>query len=112
MRVSLRWLQDYIDLGLDLERAINAVEAGIHKVWLRMSTGRLKVFKSCQNWLSEFRIYRRDEKGHIVKENDHLMDSTRYLVQECERTDFMITRPIRTNQAGLTTPVFDEGVGY
>ena len=89
-----RLLQDYIDLGLDLEMAINAVESGIYKVWVRLSTGRLKVFRSCQNWLSEFRIYRRDEKGNIVKENDHLMDATRYLIQECERTDFMKLRPV------------------
>jgi hypothetical protein len=40
-----------------------------------------------QNWLSEFRIYRRDEKGKIVKQNDHLMDATRYgLVQRDPNT--------------------------
>jgi hypothetical protein len=44
------------------------------------SDGRLFVFSSLQNWLSEFRIYRRDEKGKIVKQNDHLMDATRYLI--------------------------------
>lgn len=73
-------LQSYIDLGLDLEIANNAVEAGLLEVWQRMSSGRLKVFKSCQNWLFEYRLYRRDEKGHIVKVNDHLMDTMRYLV--------------------------------
>ena len=46
-----------------------------------MSTGRLKVFKSLTNWLSEYRIYRRDDKGKIVKQNDHAMDATRYLVK-------------------------------
>ncbi|WP_230684286.1 hypothetical protein, partial [Streptococcus pneumoniae] len=61
-------LQNYIDLGLRVTPAINAVEAGIYEVWQRMSTGRLKVFKSLQNWLSEYRIYRRDDKGRIVKE--------------------------------------------
>ena len=73
-------LQDYKDLGLDLEPAFNGVESGIHEVWQRMSSGRLKVFKSLGNWLMEFRLYRRDEKGRIVKQNDHLMDSTRYLI--------------------------------
>src|SRR6185312_3533849 len=67
-------------LGLDIEVADNAVEAGIYQVWMRLSTGRLKVFRSMGNWLQEFRLYRRDEKGRIVKANDHLMDSTRYLV--------------------------------
>jgi hypothetical protein len=46
----------------------------------RMSSGRLKVFDTLQNWLTEFRIYRRDQKGRILKENDHLLDATRYLV--------------------------------
>lgn len=73
-------LQDYIDLGLDIDVAFNGVESGIYEVWQRLSTGRLKVFKSMSNWLFEFRLYRRDEKGHIVKSNDHLMDATRYLV--------------------------------
>lgn len=75
-----RLMQDYIDLGLDLDVAFNGVESGIYQVWMRLSTGRLKVFSSCQNWLTEFRLYRRDEKGQIVKVNDHLMDATRYLI--------------------------------
>jgi hypothetical protein len=72
--------QKYVDLGLRLTPAINAREAGIYEVWTRLSTGRLKVFASMRSWLAEYRIYRRDERGHIVKENDHLMDTTRYLV--------------------------------
>jgi len=83
--------QDYLDLGLNLTEAINAVESGIHNVWLRLSTGRLKVFKSLQNWLAEWRIYRRDEKGHIVKANDHLMDGTKYLIST--GLDIAITKP-------------------
>ncbi len=70
--------QDYFDLGLDLVNADNSVESGIYQVWQALSTGKLKVFSSCRNWLGEYRIYRRDEKGHIVKSNDHLMDATRY----------------------------------
>ncbi len=45
-----------------------------------MSSGRFKVFKSCQNWTFEFRLYRRDEKGRIVKSNDHAMDEMRYAI--------------------------------
>lgn len=69
----------YQQLGLTIAAANNAREAGIYEVWGRLSTGRLKVFRTLQNWLSEYRIYRRSEKGEIVKENDHLMDDTRYL---------------------------------
>jgi phage terminase large subunit-like protein len=66
--------------GLDLKSAINTVEAGIFEVWKRLSTGRLKVFSSLANWLNEFRLYHRDEKGRVAKKDDHLMDASRYLV--------------------------------
>jgi hypothetical protein len=71
-------LQNYRDLGLDLTEAMNAVETGLYDVWQRLSGSRLKVFKTLPNWLSEYRLYRRDENGKIVKERDHLMDCTRY----------------------------------
>lgn len=73
-------MQMYIDLGLDLDIANNAVEAGLYEMWQRLSTGRYKVFKSCQNWLGEYRLYRRDEKGRVVKGNDHAMDESRYFI--------------------------------
>lgn len=73
-------LNIYKELGLKLGLANNGVESGIYEVWQRLSTGRLKVFGSLANWFGEYRLYRRDEKGRIVKENDHLMDVTRYLV--------------------------------
>ena len=62
----------------DLYPADNAVEAGLMSMWKRLSNGTLKVFKSCGGWFDEFRMYRRDETGRIVKDDDHLMDSTRY----------------------------------
>ncbi len=70
----------YRGQGLNLTPAINDVEAGIYAVYERLTTGRLKVFRTLNNWLSEFRFYRRDEQGRIVKENDHLMDTSRYLI--------------------------------
>ena len=73
-------LQLYQDLGLDIEKADNAVEAGIYAVWERLSQGRLKFFSHCANLLSEYRLYRRDEKGNVVKRSDHLCDCLRYLV--------------------------------
>lgn len=71
---------EYQKLGLNLVPADNTVEAGIHAVYRRLSGGRLKIFKTLSNTLSEIRIYRRDDKGKIVKENDHLMDAKRYLI--------------------------------
>lgn len=76
-----QFIDIYRGLGLDIDLPDKAVEAGIQDVWQRMSAGKLKVFAHLKPWFEEFRLYRRDEKGHIVKENDHLMDATRYLVR-------------------------------
>ena len=71
--------QTYRDLGLKLTFAKNTVEAGLYEVWQGLSSGRIKVFSTLNNWFAEYRIYRRDVNGHVVKEHDHLMDATRYL---------------------------------
>jgi len=73
-------MHDYQNLGLNLVPAQNKVESGLYAVWQRLSGGNLKVFSTLQNWLAEYRIYRRDEKGRPVKDKDHLMDATRYLI--------------------------------
>jgi len=92
---GIRLMQTYIELGLDLSKAVNAVESGIYLVWQRLSTGRLKVFRSLSNWLLEYRVYQRDTDGKIVKENDHLMDAMRYLV--VSGIHRMITQPFEEN---------------
>lgn len=74
-------LQTYTDLGLVIAPANNAVESGLLEVFQRLSSGRLKVFTHLKNWLSEFRVYRRDQQGRVAqKQSDHLMDATRYLI--------------------------------
>ena len=77
---SRQLIQIYRECGLHLEEADNTVESGIYQVWQLMSSGKLKVFRSLGNWLREFRLYQRDMDGKIVKQNDHLMDASRYLV--------------------------------
>lgn len=84
-------IRDYIDLGLDLQPANNSRESGLYLVWQLLSAGKLKVFESLGNWRSEFRLYRRDMDGKIVKENDHLMDAMRYLI--VSGRDRMKTKP-------------------
>lgn len=58
--------------GLKIYPAQNAVESGIFDVWERLNSGRLKIFTSCTMLLREISLYHRDEKGRIVKTNDHL----------------------------------------
>ncbi len=70
----------YRSLGLDLQFADNSVSAGIYAVWQRLVAGKLKIFQSVANLRGELRLYRRDEKGKIVKKRDHAADGLRYLV--------------------------------
>ena len=76
-----QYLAIYRRLGLKIQSANKAVEAGIQEVWDLLSAGRLKVLHSCVDWFDEFRQYRRDDDGRIVKAHDHLMDAKRYLVR-------------------------------
>jgi hypothetical protein len=70
----------YKDLGLIIYPAKNEVEGGIHLVYNALSSGKLKVFDTLHNWQREYTLYRRDLNGKIIKEHDHLMDGTRYLM--------------------------------
>jgi hypothetical protein len=88
-------LELYQEQGLLLTKADNAVEAGIYATHEMLSTGQLKVFSTMQNWFKEYRVYRRNDKGLIVKENDHIMDATRYFVMTGR--DIAITKPIPRN---------------
>lgn len=83
---------EYEDLGLVIRKANNAVHAGLHVVLTLMQGNQVKVFNTMVNWKKEFRLYRRDEKGNIVKENDHLMDTTRYLLNT---PDLFVTKPMQ-----------------
>ncbi len=96
-------LTTYESLGLLITNADNAVEAGIMDVFERLSTGRLKVFRTLTDWLMEYRIYRRDKNGRIVKKVDHLMDATRYLCRP-SFIERMIVKPVDKMIAMRPTP--------
>lgn len=64
--------------GVNLVPANKAIDLGIQTVMSRITTGKLKVFSTCQKWLEEYRMYSYDDKQRIVKRNDHLMDATRF----------------------------------
>lgn len=64
-----------------LGSAFNGVEAGLYVVLMAMQEGRLKVMRGrCPNFMQERRLYRRDEKGRVVKNMDHACDSVRYVM--------------------------------
>lgn len=76
-----RFIQQYRAEGFDLVLPDKAVEVGIQDVYNRIKAKKLRVFASCTDWFDEYRLYHRDEDGRVVKEHDHLMDASRYLVR-------------------------------
>lgn len=107
-----RLYDSYVNMGLNLHLADNAVEAGIHAVFRRLVSSRLKIFKSLYAWFEEYRLYRRDEKGKVVKENDHLMDCTRYLIMSgiAIAIDQMLAEA--PDDWRTDNPVIDNTTGY
>jgi hypothetical protein len=73
-------LDTYRNLGLNVSKADNTVVSGIVQTWDALSTQKLQLFDTLVNWFKEHRLYRRDDKGNVIKKNDHLMDCTRYNV--------------------------------
>jgi hypothetical protein len=102
-------LATYQGQGLKLVPAANAVDAGLYAVWSLLEIGRLKIFSTLQNFKNEYRVYRRDEKGKVVKVNDHLMDAGRYLVMTWDKIA-TIQRPASTIRSGPA--IADEVAGY
>ena len=64
--------------------AENAVLDGIRDTASAMQTGKIKVCKSCKNWIKEVQGYVWDtdeSEDKPIKVNDHAMDDTRYFVK-------------------------------
>lgn len=90
---------EYMAEGLKLVNANNAVNAGLHHCLVLMQKGQLRVFRTLSNFRKELRLYRRDIKGKIVKENDHLMDDMRYLLNT---TGIWKTKPVDKPKRGTS----------
>lgn len=71
-------INQYRNLGLEVSNANKSVEAGIYAVWSGMKSGTIKVFSSLSTLINNIENYQRDEKGKIVKRNDHDVDAFRY----------------------------------
>ena len=63
-----------------LSPAKNSKEEGILKTLQRMQNGKLKIFNTLKNTISELRMYARNKDGIPNDTDDHLMDAMRYLV--------------------------------
>lgn len=100
----------YGELGLNLVPYINAVDAGLDKAWELFEMGRIKVFNTLQWWLWEYGLYHRDEKGEVVKKNDHLMDCTRGIVMSGRLR--AKTKPIKDRRMIGSAAGGDKDVGF
>lgn len=76
---GLRMIDQYRAAGLMIIPANNEVRAGVSEVYQRMTTGRLKIFKTLPKFKAELLGYAYDENGKIIKKEDHLCDSCRYI---------------------------------
>lgn len=64
-----------------VRKAKNNVLDGIRTVSNMLTSGVIKIHKSCEDAIREFKLYRWDEKkteDAVIKENDHAMDDIRY----------------------------------
>lgn len=71
--------------------------------------GRLKFFTSVTNLAAEYRLYRRDDKGKIIKAFDHALDALRYGVMSGLEVA-TVQAPDRRSAAG--SPIADRTAGY
>jgi phage terminase large subunit-like protein len=83
-RDGLSLIEMYAKEGLHFGLADNAVEYGLMVMLERLRSGRMRVFADLPDWWAEFRAYSRDSKGKVQKQNDHLMDATRYALMSLE----------------------------
>lgn len=98
--ISLIELYARHGVKLDLASTSTNVDTGIAVVLDRMSTGRLKIFSTCQQVFEELAIYRRDAHGKPIKEKDDLLDALRYLIEGGEyimRTTPALNKPDEFN---------------
>ena len=68
-----------------VEKAANAVMAGIRDVATRLQCGDVFFNACCVDCIREFGLYRWDEKAiddRPIKENDHSMDDVRYFIHK------------------------------
>jgi hypothetical protein len=69
-------------LGIYPMHAMNAVEAGIQQMRLRLQKNMWRISRDCRGLRGEADLYRMKDRpdGHfeVVKENDHRLDSARY----------------------------------
>lgn len=87
------FLDLYRKQGLIVRLPNKAVDAGIATVLERLSTGRLKIYNTCEKLLDELRRYSYDDKGRVRKEDDHGADALRYGIMSLDQARMRRVEP-------------------
>ncbi len=104
-----RLIEEYRSEGLILTGTENAPETGIQTIEERASTGRIKVFRTMDDFQAQWRLYRRDESGKIDNRYDLLMDTLRGVVASYRH--IATTRHTDTDNFGVGI-AGDPTIGY
>lgn len=107
---GLNWFELYAEQEIVIYpapgRGPHSKDPRIAKVQSLFEAGQLKIFSNCTNFLKEYRMYRRDEEGRIVKKNDHLIDALQYLISGFEDVCYTYEE---ANQTENSTSVPESG---
>ena len=82
------------------DKAKGNKEATVDDIEMRCRSNKFKIFDTCTEYLDEWRRYARDEKGKIIKKNDHCLDASFYALRQLgyaktERQQERYAPPIR-----------------
>jgi phage terminase large subunit-like protein len=77
---GVKLIEHYRRTGLKLISGKYAKELAISEVINRIRTNRFKVFSTCRKYMDEKRKYSRDEKGKLIKRDDHLMNALEFVI--------------------------------
>jgi hypothetical protein len=79
-RDGARLIDDYARAGLKLNLGKYAKELAIDNILERIRTDRFKIHNSCKKTMQELRGYYRNDRGKIIKGNDHLMNALEFVM--------------------------------
>jgi hypothetical protein len=64
-------MRRYRSLGLKLSE-VPGTETATNMTWTAMQAGEVKVFSTLTKWTEQFRLFRTDDTGYVVRENAQL----------------------------------------
>ena len=77
--------------GFNVKKADNAVDAGIARFQDYLNRNKFSIEPTCIEFLKEIEQYTYNKKGKPVKVDDHILDATRYVINELVESKFVET---------------------